>query len=132
MLKKTITYTDFDGLERTESFYFNLTRAELTEMEISEQGGYAERLRSIIDAKDVPSLVRIFKDLVLKAYGEKSSDGRRFMKSEEISNNFAHTQAYSDIFMSLATDTDAAIEFVNGIIPKDVALTALEGGASQQ
>lgn len=117
MLKKTITYTDYNGVERTEDFYFNLTKAELMEMEIGTTGGMADMIKRIIDAKDAPAIIKIFKELVLKAYGEKSADGKRFVKSEEISNSFAQTEAYSQLFMELATDADAAAAFVNGIIP---------------
>ncbi len=117
MLKKTITYTDYNGVERTEDFYFNLTKAELMEMEIGTTGGMADMIKRIIDAKDAPAIIKIFKELVLKAYGEKSADGKRFVKSEEISNGFAQTEAYSQLFMELATDADAAAAFVNGIIP---------------
>lgn len=117
MLKKTITYTDYNSVERTEDFYFNLTKAELMEMEIGTTGGMADMIKRIIDAKDAPAIIKIFKELVLKAYGEKSADGKRFVKSEEISNGFAQTEAYSQLFMELATDADAAAAFVNGIIP---------------
>ena len=117
MLKKTITYTDYNGVERTEDFYFNLTKAELMEMEIGTTGGMADMIKRIIDAKDAPAIIKIFKELVLKAYGEKSADGKRFVKSEEISNGFAQTEAYSQLFMELATNADAAAAFVNGIIP---------------
>ena len=117
MLKKTITYTDYNSVERTEAFYFNLTKAELMEMEIGTTGGMADMIKRIVDAKDAPAIIKIFKELVLKAYGEKSADGKRFVKSEEISNGFAQTEAYSQLFMELATDADAAAAFVNGIIP---------------
>ena len=95
MLKKTITYTDYNGVERKEDFYFNLTKAELMEMEMSTEGGLAERIQKVVDTKDVPSIIKIFKDLVLKAYGEKSADGKRFIKSKELSEAFAQTEAYS-------------------------------------
>lgn len=121
MLKKTVTYTDYNGIERTEDFYFNLTKAECVEMNLSTQGGLAEYLQRIIDTKDVPSLIKQFKDLVLTAYGVKSADGRRFMKGDEIRREFAETEAYSIIFMELATDANAAAEFVNGIVPSDIA-----------
>ena len=117
MLKKTITYTDYNSVERTEDFYCNLTKAELMEMEIGTTGGMADMIKRIVDAKDAPAIIKIFKELVLKAYGEKSADGKRFVKSEEISNGFAQTEAYSQLFMELATDADAAAAFVNGIIP---------------
>lgn len=118
MLKKTVTYEDFNEVERTEDFYFHFTEAELTDMNLDENGGLAEKLQRIIDSKDVKQIKDYFKWIVLKAYGEKSEDGRRFMKSEEISKAFEETQAYSDIWMELATDEKAASDFVNGIMPK--------------
>lgn len=121
MLKKTITYTDYNGVERTEDFYFNLSKAEITEMELGTVGGFAEMIQKVINANDAPTIIKIFKDLVLKAYGEKSADGKRFVKSEEISTAFAQTEAYSNLFMELATDSKAAADFVNGIIPSDLA-----------
>ena len=132
MIKKTITYTDYNNVERTESFYFNLSKAEIMEMEMGTDGGMAETLKKIVDAKDAPAIMRVFKDLVLKAYGVKSDDGRRFIKSKELSDSFAQTEAYSQIFIELATDADAAAKFVNGIVPSDLAqqvanATALPG-----
>lgn len=120
MLKKTVTYTDYNGVERTEDYYFNLSKAELMEMQLGTTGGYADMVQKIIDAKDTPSLIRLFKELVLKAYGEKSPDGKRFIKSDEIATAFSQTEAYSQIFMELATDDKAAAAFVNGIIPSDL------------
>ena len=117
MLKKTITYTDYNNVERTEDFYFNLTKAELMEMEMGAVGGLSGMIEKIVSAKDAPAIIKIFKELVLKAYGEKSADGRRFIKSKEISDAFAQTEAYSQLFMELATDADAASKFVNGIAP---------------
>lgn len=117
MLKETITYIDYNGVERTEDHYFNLTKAELMEMELSTTGGLAEMINKIVAAKDAPAIVKIFKELVLKAYGQKSADGRRFIKSAELSDEFAQTEAYSQLFMKLATDADAAAKFVNGIVP---------------
>lgn len=117
MLKKTIEYTDYNGVERKEDFYFNLTEAEITEMELSTAGGLAEMVNKIVAAQDTASIVKIFKELVLKAYGEKSPDGRRFMKSKELSDAFSQTEAYSKLFMELATDDKSAANFVNGIVP---------------
>lgn len=117
MLKKTITYTDYNGTERTEDFYFNLSKAEVLEMEMGVEGGLVEMINKIVAAKDAPSIIAIFKKLVLKAYGEKSADGKRFIKSDEIATAFSQTEAYSNIFMELATDSDAAAKFVNGIVP---------------
>ena len=118
MLKKTVTYTDYNGSERTEDFYFNLTKAEIMEMELTTVGGLSAMIEKIVAAKDGPTIIKTFKDLVLKAYGEKSADGRRFIKSPEIAEAFSQTEAYSQIFMELATDDDAAAKFVNGIIPE--------------
>lgn len=124
MLKETITYVDYNGLERTEDFYFNLTKSELMEMEMSTAGGLAEMIKGIVAAKDAPGIIKVFKELVLKAYGEKSADGRRFVKSDEIATAFSQTEAYSQIFMKLATDADAAAKFVNGIVPQDAQKAA--------
>ena len=124
MIKEPITYTDYNGIERTEDFYFNLTKAEIMEMEMSTTGGLAEMIQRIVAAKDQPAIIKIFKDLILKAYGEKSADGKRFMKSEEIRLGFEQTEASSQLFMKLATDADAAAKFVNGIIPADMAQQA--------
>lgn len=117
MLKKTITYTDYNGTERTEDFYFNLTKAEIMEMELGTTGGLAEMIQKVVAAQDAPSIIKIFKDLVLRAYGEKSADGKRFIKNDEIREAFSQTEAYSNLFMELATDADAASAFVNGIVP---------------
>lgn len=121
MIKKTITYTDYNEIERTEDFYFNLTKAEIMEIELSTTGGLAEMIQKIVAAKDAPAIIKVFKDLVLKAYGEKSPDGKRFIKSPEIAEAFSQTEAYSILFMELATDADAAAKFVNGIVPKEMA-----------
>lgn len=120
MLKKEITYVDYNDTERTESFYFNLSKAELAEMQLSANGGLETYINNIIEAKDGASMVQIFKDLILKAYGEKSPDGKRFVKSQEVSDSFAQTEAYSQLFMELITDDKAAAEFINGIMPKDL------------
>ena len=120
MLKITKTYKDYNDNERTEDFYFNLTKAEIMEMEMSTNGGLAEMIQRIVAAQDGPSIMKIFKDLILKAYGQKSPDGKRFIKNDTIKEEFAQTEAYSMIFMELATDADAAAAFVNGIVPKDL------------
>ena len=117
MLKKTITYTDYNGVERKEDFYFNLTKAEIMEMEMSISGGLTEMINRIVAAQDAPAIVKIFKELVLKAYGIKSPDGKRFIKSEELATEFAQTEAYSQLFMELATDADAASAFVKCMVP---------------
>lgn len=121
MLKKTIDYVDFNGLKRTEDHYFNLTKAEIMEMELGTVGGFGDMLTNIVKTQDTPSIVKIFKKLILAAYGVKSPDGRRFIKNDEVRDDFAQTEAYSTLFMELATDAKKAAEFVNGIIPADLA-----------
>ena len=117
MIKRTITYEDYNGVSRTEDFYFNLTKAEIAEMELSTTGGMAEMIQRIISAQDSPSIIKIFKEILFKAYGIKSPDGRRFIKSPELSTEFSQTEAYSILFMELATDAEKAADFVNGIVP---------------
>lgn len=126
MLKKTIKYTDYNGVEREEDFYFDLSAAEITEMELTQEGGLSNLIKKITDTKDTPSLIKMFKELILKAYGEKSADGRRFIKSQELSIAFTQTPAYSIIFMELATDEKAASDFINGIVPQEAAAKAKE------
>lgn len=126
MITKTIKYTDYNGVEREEKFLFNLTKAELMEMEMGTTGGLAETIQRIVETQDTPSIIKIFKDLILKAYGEKSPDGKRFIKINEdgkaLSNDFAQTNAYSELFMELATDSNAAADFIKGIIPSDIEI----------
>ena len=117
MLKKTITYTDYNGSERTEDFYFNLTKAEIMEMEMSTTGGLTEMINRIVAAQDAPAIISIFKELILKAYGGKSPGGKRFVKAKELATEFSQTEAYSQLFMELATNADEASKFVNGIVP---------------
>lgn len=130
MLKKTITYTDYDGVELTEDFYFNLSKAELTEMELTTVGGFKGTIEKIVAAHDTPALVVAFKDLILKAYGVKSADNKRFMKTDEngrkLCDMFKETEAYSVLFMELATDDKKAAEFINGVIPADLAKAVKE------
>lgn len=120
MIKKTITYTDYNGTERTEDHFFHLTKAEIMEMEMSIDGGLAEMINRIVAAQKVPEIIKIFKDLILKSYGVKSPDGKRFMKDQKYIDEFTQTEAYSILFMELATDADKAAEFVNGIMPADI------------
>lgn len=121
MIAKTIKYKDFNGVDREEKFFFNLTKAEITEMELSTSGGLAESIKQIVEAQDTPQIIKIFKELILKAYGEKSLDGKRFRKVDDngtpLSIAFSETEAYSNLFMELATDDVKAAEFVNGIMP---------------
>lgn len=130
MLQKSIKYVDYNGVEREETFLFNLTKAELMEMELGTTGGLTEMIQKIIQTKDQPSIIKIFKELILKAYGEKSADGKRFIKTDEhgnpLSRAFSETEAYSNLFMELSTDDKAAAAFVNGIIPEGLS-KELEG-----
>lgn len=118
MYKKTITYEDFNGNVRTEDFYFNLTRSELIKLEVSRDGGLEVYLQKIVNAQDVPAMMDAFDKIIMAAYGVKSEDGRSFMKSEKISNEFASSNAYDALFTELLTNSDAAAAFVNGIMPK--------------
>lgn len=120
MLKKTITYVDYNDVERKEDFYFNLTKSEIVDMEGSYDGGLSNMLRRVVDAKEGSKIIKIFKEIILKAYGEKSDDGKRFMKSPELSEAFSQTAAYDQLYMELATDAKAAADFINSIVPADI------------
>ena len=120
MLKKTINYTDYDGNERTEDFYFNLTKAELTRMFASVDGGLDKYLTRILQAQRAPEIMGNFQKILKESYGVKSDDGRRFMKSDELWKDFLETEAYSVLFMELCTDSKKMSEFIYGIIPADV------------
>lgn len=126
MIKKTITYVDYNGVERTEDFYFNLSKAELMEIEMSTSGGLVEMINRIVAAQDAPAIIKVFKDLILKAYGVKSLDGKRFEKSDKLRTEFEQTEAYSQLFMELSTDADAASKFVNGIMPSEASMIKKE------
>ena len=121
MYKITETYVDFNGNERNEDFYFNLTKAEVLDMEMSVSGGLAESINRLVQTQDQPAILAIFKDLVKKAYGVKSPDGRRFIKNQEVLDDFIQTEAFSNIYVRLATNADEAAKFVNGIIPADMS-----------
>ena len=124
MLKKTMTYLDYDGGERTEDFYFNLSKAELLEMELSTEGGLQAMIQRMISTQNMKQLLELFKTLILKSYGVRSPDGKRFIKSQELTDAFTQTEAYSDLFMALTTDDVLAAEFLNGVVPKDLAAQA--------
>lgn len=124
MIKKTMTYTDYNGNERTEDFYFHLNKAEIMRMEMSTSGGLAERIQRIVAAQDQPAIIAVFEDLIQKSFGVKTPDGKGFLKRPEDLEAFVATEAYSDLFMELATNADAASEFVNGIVPADLAKQA--------
>lgn len=126
MLKKMIKYTDYNGVEREEPFYFNLSKADLVEMEMSVDGGFAEFVTKVVQTKDQKELMRLFKSFILKAYGEKSDDGKHFRKSKEISEAFASTEAYSELFMELLSDSDAAAKFINGLAPAGMSNMSAE------
>lgn len=136
MLKKTIKYTDYNGVEREEDFLFNLSKAELMEMEMSTAGGLAEMIQKVVDTQDAPAIIKVFKDIILKAYGEKSADGKRFIKVSDtgvpLSIGFSQTEAYSQLFMELATNAESAANFIKGIIPSDIDISEAEIAKLQQ
>lgn len=127
MIKKTITFTDYEGMERTEDFYFNLNKAELAEMELSVHGGLSKRLEKIAQMKDAPQVAAFFKEMILKCYGVKSEDGRRFMKVDENGRpyykDFEQTEAYVELYMEMLNDADAAAAFFNGVVPPQSKMT---------
>lgn len=120
MVKKTITYTDYDGTERTEDFYFNLTKAELMEMQLSMEGGMRAYIQRIMAAKSQLALVNLFKQILLLSYGKKSDDGRLFLKNDTIRAEFEAHPVYSQIYMELSLNEEKAAEFINGLIPADM------------
>lgn len=126
MLKKTIKYEDFDGNQREEDFYFNLTKTELMQMQLGTDGGLQKKIEKIISAQDTKQIIDIFKTIILESYGEKSDDGKRFIKSKELSDAFSQTPAYDILFMELATDDKAAANFINGVIPAGLDTSAVE------
>ena len=132
MLKKTITYTDYDGLERTEEFRFNLTKAELMDMELTTVGTFSKLMQKIIDEKDMVRLAKYFKELILKSYGVKSDDGKRFIKSRELSEAFSQTEAYSELYMELLSNSEYAVKFIQQVMPKDLdqSEVVLEGNVT--
>lgn len=120
MLKKSIKYTDYNGVERVEDFYFNLSKAEVAEMELSVDGGMSAMLENIVKSNNNKEIVGMFKEIILKAYGEKSEDGKRFVKNKELTEGFAQTEAFSELFVELALNEDKAAEFVKGILPGEL------------
>jgi hypothetical protein len=121
MLKKTITYVDFNGEEVVEDFFFHLSKAELVELEMSYEGGLTEQIKRIAEAEDGKAIIAEFKKIILGAYGQRSPDGRRFIKNQTLRDEFESTEAYSTLFMELVTDAEKAAEFVRGVIPQDLA-----------
>ena len=118
MVKKTIKYSDYNGNEREEDFYFNLSKVELLEMEMSAEGGLENKIKKIVESDDKVEIIKYFKDIIKQSYGKKSEDGKRFIKDPKDFEEFAQTEAYVNLFMELATNSDAAANFVNGIIPQ--------------
>lgn len=118
MLKKTITYEDFNGETTSEDFFFHLSKAELIELEMSHEGGLSASLQKIVESQDGKAIIAEFKNIILSSYGKKSEDGRRFTKNQTMREEFESSEAYSTLFMELVTNTDSAIEFINGVIPK--------------
>lgn len=116
MFKKVIKYEDFNGAQREETFYFNFSKAELMERELSTEAGVEEMIRMLIATKDNAKIVQIFKDLILDSYGIKSEDGTRFIKSRELRDAFEQSNAYSELFMEILGDTDSQVAFINGVI----------------
>lgn len=128
MLKKTITYTDYDGLERTEEFRFNLSKAELVDMELTTAGTFSETMKRIIAEKDIIRIAKLFKELLLKSYGVKSDDGKRFIKSQELSEAFSQTEAYSDLYIELLSNPEEAAKFFAEVAPKMEEVSAVPAG----
>ena len=120
MFKKTVKYADLNGVKKEKDLYFHFFESEIYEMEMSEKGGFAETIYAMVRAEDTPTLTRIIKDFVLKAYGIKSPDGEQFIKSEKISTDFSQTGAFSALYMELVTDDKAMAEFVNALITDDI------------
>lgn len=132
MLKKRIKYEDYNGEIREEDFYFNLSKAELTEMMFSVEGGLENKIRKIIDAKNTPELIKLVKDIIIKSYGEKSADGKRFIKSKELTEAFMQTEAYSELYIELATNDIAAADFIFGILPTSISNQLNKDGVKEK
>lgn len=128
MLKETITFTNFDGKQVTETHYFNLTRAELVQWEMEHNEGVAEYFLRISQSNNKPELGQAFHDFLRRTYGLKSEDGNRHMKSEEISENFEHSAAFDEFYIKLITDEGFAGRFIKGVLPKEW----LKDGAVEQ
>ena len=118
MIKKTIKYTDYDGNERKEDYYFSLNRAEIAEMDMREPGGFEKMVENIIAEQDNNRILTLFKKIILMSYGKKSQDGKQFIKNEQLRTEFEQSEAYVELFMELGNDGKAAAEFIDGIIPK--------------
>ena len=117
MLAKQIKYTDYNGVERNETFYFNLSKAELLQMQFGTVGGMDEYLKKIIETQDTVKIMKEFTDLILKSYGVKSDDGKRFIKSEELSTEFSQTEAFTELLMDMVGTEGFAADFVSKVMP---------------
>lgn len=131
MYKKVIKYTDYNGVEREEPFYFNLNKAELVKWEGSTVGGMRSMYDKIIAAQDKEALISLFETIIQRSYGEKSPDGKKFMKSPEILADFVATEAYSNLFMELASNDESASAFMEGIMPADLLAEARKEAANE-
>lgn len=130
MLKRTIKFTDYNDEEVEETFYFNLSKPELIELEVEYKGGIQATFKRLSETNDTQALFAMFKRIVLLSYGEKSEDGKRFVKSAAISDNFTQTPAYEILFMELTTDENAIVEFLKGVLPKDMQEEILKAEAA--
>lgn len=127
MLKKKIKYTDYNGVEREEEFLFNLSKAEVTEMQMSSARGLDRVIAELIKAENTPEIIKLFKEIIIKSYGEKSADGKYFIKVDEnghsLGQKFAQTEAFSELFMELSQDSKAASNFMNGLMPSGIEIS---------
>lgn len=130
MYKETITYTDFNDNERTEDFFFHLSKRALIELNLSHEGGLEKKIEKIVKENDAYGIMELFKELIIKSYGVKSEDGKKFNQSQEVVDDFVQSPAYDELFMKLTTDENAAQKFFNGIIPKDLAKQLEEAQAN--
>lgn len=121
MLKREIKYEDFNGEQASDIFYFNISKPEVLELQVEYEGGLSKFLESIIETKDSKELIKKFKEIVLLAYGQKTEDGKRFIKSDKLREEFSQTAAYQSLFMELASNEGAAVLFIQGVLPKDMA-----------
>jgi len=121
MIKKTVTYEDFNGEKKTKELWFHFSESEITNEELTTEGGLYNTIRKMTEEQDRIMLAKLFRQIILKSYGEKSADGERFMKSQEIMDNFEHSAAYDALYMELATDTQKVSDFVKGTLPKNLA-----------
>lgn len=120
MIKETITYVDYDGNKRTEDHYFNLSKAELTELQMSKKGGFHSYLTRIMSSNDTPEIMSVFKEIITMSYGRKSDDGRRFIKNDELLEDFLQSEAYTEFLMKIIGEEGEAAKFINGLMPSDL------------